>query len=142
VRSEAKLTQEELADAAGLSPRSVSDLERGVNRTARKESAVLLAEALGLPEPVRALFVTAARGKTPAVEVLTARQRDAPGASAAAATRGLPRDIAAFTGRQAELSQLLEALATAGAGPGAAGIYAIDGMAGIGKTTPEARCSV
>jgi tetratricopeptide (TPR) repeat protein/transcriptional regulator with XRE-family HTH domain len=135
LRSEANLTQEELADAAGLSPRSVSDLERGVNRTARKDSAVLLAEALGLREPVRALFVTAARGKTPAAEVLAARQRDAPGVSAAAATRTLPRDIAAFTGRQAELSQLLEVLATAGAGPGAVGIYAIDGMAGIGKTT-------
>ena len=32
LRVEARLTQEELADAAGLSPRSVSDLERGVNR--------------------------------------------------------------------------------------------------------------
>jgi Helix-turn-helix domain len=31
-RTEARLTQEELAEAAGLSPRSVSDLERGVNR--------------------------------------------------------------------------------------------------------------
>ena len=35
LRAEARLTQEELADAAGLSPRSVSDLERGINRTAR-----------------------------------------------------------------------------------------------------------
>ena len=32
LRAEAGLTQEELAEAAGLSPRSVSDLERGVNR--------------------------------------------------------------------------------------------------------------
>jgi transcriptional regulator with XRE-family HTH domain len=36
LRAEAKLTQEELAEAAGLSPRSVSDLERGVNRTATR----------------------------------------------------------------------------------------------------------
>jgi transcriptional regulator with XRE-family HTH domain len=35
LRAEARLTQEELAAAAGLSPRSVSDLERGINRTAR-----------------------------------------------------------------------------------------------------------
>ena len=35
LRTEARLTQEELAEAAGLSPRSVSDLERGVNLTAR-----------------------------------------------------------------------------------------------------------
>jgi transcriptional regulator with XRE-family HTH domain len=34
LRAGAKLTQEELAEAASLSPRSVSDLERGVNRTA------------------------------------------------------------------------------------------------------------
>ncbi len=48
LRAEAKLTQEELAEAAGLSPRSVSDLERGINRTARKDTAELLAGALGL----------------------------------------------------------------------------------------------
>jgi transcriptional regulator with XRE-family HTH domain len=32
LRAEARLTQEELAEAAGLSPRSVSNLERGINR--------------------------------------------------------------------------------------------------------------
>ena len=53
LRAEARLTQEELAEAAHLSPRSVSDLERGVNRTARKDTAELLADALGLAEPVR-----------------------------------------------------------------------------------------
>ena len=52
LRAETRLTQEELAEAAGLSPRSVSDLERGINRTARKDTAVLLAEALGLTETV------------------------------------------------------------------------------------------
>ncbi len=35
LRMEARLTQEELAYAAGLSPRSISDLERGISRTAR-----------------------------------------------------------------------------------------------------------
>ena len=38
LRAEAGLTQEELAEAARLSPRSVSDLEGGVNRTARKDT--------------------------------------------------------------------------------------------------------
>ena len=135
LRDEARLTQEELAEAASLSPRSVSDLERGINRTAHKDTALLLAGALSLAGPVRALFVAAARGKAPAAEVLAARQRDAPGAFAAAATRSLPRDIAAFTGRQAELSRLLEALAAVAANSGVVGIHAIDGMAGIGKTT-------
>jgi transcriptional regulator with XRE-family HTH domain len=62
-RTEARLTQEELAEAAGLSSRSVSDLERGVNRTARKDTAVLLADALSLAGEVRVLFVAAARGR-------------------------------------------------------------------------------
>ena len=35
LRAETRLTQEELAEAAGLSPRSVSDLERGISRPAR-----------------------------------------------------------------------------------------------------------
>jgi transcriptional regulator with XRE-family HTH domain len=62
LRAEARLTQEELAEAAGLSPRSVSDLERGINRTARKDTAVLLAGPLGLAGPAGELFVAAARG--------------------------------------------------------------------------------
>ncbi len=134
LRAEAKLTQEELAEAAGLSPRSVSDLERGITRTAHKDTGVLLAGALGLPGPVRELFVAAARGKTPAAEVLAARQ-EVPRASAAAASRALPRDIAAFTGRQAELAQLMGMLAAAAAGGGVVQIHAINGMPGIGKTT-------
>jgi tetratricopeptide (TPR) repeat protein/transcriptional regulator with XRE-family HTH domain len=134
LRAEAKLTQEELAEAAGLSTRSISDLERGVTRIAHKDTGVLLAGALSLPGPVRELFVAAARGKALAAEVLAARQEEAPGAFAAAA-QSLPRDIAAFTGRQAELGQLMGALAAPAADGGVVGIHAVDGMAGIGKTT-------
>jgi tetratricopeptide (TPR) repeat protein/transcriptional regulator with XRE-family HTH domain len=135
LRAEAGLTQEELAQAAGLSPRSVSDLERGIHRTAHKDTAVLLADALGLAEPARALFVATARGKAPAAEVLAARQGVAPGAAAAAAIRTLPRDTASFTGRQAELTHLLGAMDGLATDGGVVGIHAIDGMAGIGKTT-------
>jgi tetratricopeptide (TPR) repeat protein/transcriptional regulator with XRE-family HTH domain len=134
LRAEARLTQEELADAAGLSPRSVSDLERGIHRTARKDTAGLLAEALGLVGLVRTLFVAAARGRAPAAEVLAARHGVAPGTFAAAATRTLPRDTASFTGRQDELARLLGALDGVTANGGIVGIHAIDGMAGIGKT--------
>src|SRR5215470_13557051 len=136
LRDEAELTREELAEAAELSPRSVSDLERGINRTARLDTARLLAGALGLGGPVRAAFVAAARGQASAADVLAARRAAAPGAFAAAATRALPRDIAAFTGRQAELADLVGALpGAAAAGGGVVGIHAIDGMAGVGKTT-------
>ncbi len=135
LRGEARLTQEELAEAAGLSPRSVSDLERGVNRTAHKDTALLLAGALGLPDPVRAVFVLAARGRAAAAEVLAARDGAAAGASAAATTRTLPRDIASFTGRGPELARLTGAVAGAAGAGGVVGIHAIGGMAGIGKTT-------
>jgi tetratricopeptide (TPR) repeat protein/transcriptional regulator with XRE-family HTH domain len=134
-RIEARLTQEELAGAAGLSPRSVSDLERGINRTARKDTAVLLADALSLTGQVRVLFVAAARGRAQAAEVLAARHDGGAGGSAAAATRSLPRGIGSFTGREPELARLLGALVGVAADGGAPGICVIDGMAGIGKTT-------
>ena len=137
LRDEAGLTQDELAEAAQVSQRAVSDLERGINRTARKDTAVLLAGALGLDGQARDLFVAAARGRAPAAEVLAARQAVAPGAFAAAATRGLPRDIGSFTGRQDELGQLMARWAEAAAadGGGVVSVHAIGGMAGIGKTT-------
>jgi len=134
LRARARLTQEELAEAANLSPRSVSDLERGIHPTARKETARLLAGALGLGDPALGLFVAAARGRASATEVLAAVRELTPGAAPAVASRTLPRDTAGFTGREGELARLLDALTS----PGAAampGIYAIDGMAGIGKTT-------
>ena len=73
LRADAGLTQEELAEAAGLSPRSVSDLERGINLSARKDTARLLADALGLAGPQRGLFEAAARGGATAAAVLAAR---------------------------------------------------------------------
>jgi tetratricopeptide (TPR) repeat protein/DNA-binding XRE family transcriptional regulator len=134
-RSEVRLTQEELADAAGLSPRSVSDLERGINRTARRDTAVMLADALSLNGQVRVLFVAAARGRAPAAEVLAARDDSAADGSAAVVTRSLPRDIGSFTGREPELAQLLGTLANVTADGKPPGICLIDGMAGVGKTT-------
>src|SRR5260370_42639678 len=89
--------------------RAISDLERGVARTAHKDTGVLLVGALGLDGPARELFV--------------------------AATRALPRDIAAFTGRQAELAQLMGALAETATGGGVVGIHVIGGMAGVGQNT-------
>jgi tetratricopeptide (TPR) repeat protein/DNA-binding XRE family transcriptional regulator len=134
LRAEARLTQEELAQAAGLPMRTLSDLERGISRTAHKDTAGLLADGLGLAGPVRELFVASARGRADAVEVLAARQQMASGGFTAV-TQALPRDLAAFTGRQAELARLLGVLAAAAAGGGVVGIHAVDGMAGVGKTT-------
>src|ERR1700750_1443079 len=85
LRAEARLTQEELAEAAGIGPRSVSDLERGINRTARKDTPLLLADALDLTRPARAAVVAAARGRASAEEVLTARNEATAGNGSAAA---------------------------------------------------------
>jgi tetratricopeptide (TPR) repeat protein/transcriptional regulator with XRE-family HTH domain len=140
LRAEAQLTQEELAEAASLSVRSVSDLERGIHSTAHKETALLLARALDLGEPVRQLFVAAARGRASATDVLAAVRQRAPAPAAAAATRTLPRDTVSFTGRHGELTQLLRALTPVASGR-VVGIHAIDGMAGIGKTTLAVRAA-
>ena len=96
LRVEARLTQEEMAQAAGLSLRCVSDLERGINRTARKDTAVLLAGALGLAEPMVALFVAAARGRAPVAEVHAAMR-----AEAVAAAAGRRRLAGLWFGRRA-----------------------------------------
>ncbi len=57
-----------------------------------------------------------------------------PGGQPAVALRTLPRDAAAFTGRTRELERLVAAVSETRA-VGVVGIHAVDGMAGIGKTT-------
>ncbi len=143
LRTEAGLTQEELAEAATLSPRAVSDLERGVSVTARKETARLLGDALNLTGPARAMFEAAARGQEATADArMTAEETSAASVGApmstAAAVHALPRDTANFTGRVPEFEQLMSELESALSGEGfgkVVGVHAIDGMAGIGKTT-------
>ncbi|HZT97046.1 MAG TPA: helix-turn-helix transcriptional regulator, partial [Chloroflexota bacterium] len=48
LRSEAGLTQEDLAERAGLSARAISDLERGVNRYPYRTTVQRLVSALGV----------------------------------------------------------------------------------------------
>jgi tetratricopeptide (TPR) repeat protein/transcriptional regulator with XRE-family HTH domain len=121
LRTGAGLTQEELASAANVSRRAVSDLERGVATTPQKDTVRLLADAFGLIGHDRAEFEAVARVR---------RARGEP--VVAASIRSLPRDVASFTGRQRELEQLAEAASGAG---GVVSIHAIGGMAGVGKTT-------
>ena len=61
-RLAAGLSQEELAERAGLSPRGVSDLERGARTNPRTGTIRLLADALQLAETDRAAFLAAAQG--------------------------------------------------------------------------------
>ena len=153
LRAEAGLTQEELAEAAGLGVRTISDLERGAHRSAHQDTARLLADALGLAGPAHGLFVAAARGRVSAEDVLAAR-RDASAALAAMATselerpagpvpRELPADVGAFTGREVELAEL-DLLLPGDAGrqgrvAGPVVISAVSGTAGVGKTALAVR---
>jgi WD40 repeat protein/transcriptional regulator with XRE-family HTH domain len=139
LRGEAGLTQEELAEAAGLSPRSVSDLERGINRTARKDTAELLAGALDLAEPARSLFVAAARGRVRAEEVLAALREAAapegpawPGGPYLGLVPFEERDTQLFFGRDELADQLVRRL---GERPGRAGILLVAGESGSGKSS-------
>jgi predicted ATPase/DNA-binding XRE family transcriptional regulator len=60
-RRAAGLTQEELAARTGVSARTISDLERGIERRPRRDTLALLAETLGLTPDERMRFEAAAR---------------------------------------------------------------------------------
>jgi transcriptional regulator with XRE-family HTH domain len=146
LRVRAGMTQEELAVAADVSPRTVSDLERGINRTARRDTAGLLADAMGLTGREREQFMATALGKP------TAAEREARAGTEAAALEGAPGgpggdhdDAGAsnlgwldsavsgnFVGRQKELGFLREAWSRATAGHRVLAL--VGGEPGIGKT--------
>jgi len=137
------MTQEELANKAGLSIRAIGDLER--NRTARphRRSLELLAEALELPADVRARLIEAVNwAPSPEATDVTGlaavpgpfapAPRPAPGAVPAE----LPTDIADFTGRTelvVELRELLSGQARTGI-RSAVPVVVVAGSGGLGKT--------
>ena len=65
LRRAAGLTQAELAERANLSIRGLSDLERGINRSPRRETLLALADAFGLDREERHRFFAAARPRPP-----------------------------------------------------------------------------
>ncbi|HEY2578729.1 MAG TPA: helix-turn-helix transcriptional regulator [Streptosporangiaceae bacterium] len=123
-RITAGLTQEELAERAGLSVRTIRALERGATTRPYRHSTDRLADALGLADADRQAFTRAAR-RAPG----TAWQP--PGRPV---PRQLPPPVPGFTGRTAELRALAGLLDTDGMSPGTVVISAADGMAGVGRT--------
>jgi tetratricopeptide (TPR) repeat protein len=113
----ANLSQEELAERAGLSAQAISMLERGVRSAPRTSTIESLAAALGLDGSQRRALIAAARRR--------------PERAAGTVPRELPRPPDDFTGREAELLALCELLDPATARPG---LVVIDGMAGVGKS--------
>jgi len=124
LRTRAQLTQRELAKMATLSTRTVSDLERGINRTARTTTAELLADALDLAGPERALFMAAARGRPTSIgpELSTRRDDRTQSVTPAGALIGRDGELATLTGLMADLV----------AGRGSSVL--IEGEPGIGKS--------
>ena len=79
LRLAAALSQEDLAERAGISLRGLSDLERGERRRPRMDTVHRLAEALGLEEGAKAAFVqSVVRTSTQPMAPAPAEQEPAP----------------------------------------------------------------
>lgn len=134
------LSQEELAQRAGLSVRAVANMERG--RTARpyRRSVWLLAEALALPDQQRAQLARASRlvtdeglmpGPAAVKETMTVVEAE----PLVIAPRQLPATVPHFVGRDDELLGLNTMLDDASDTGETVAISAIGGSAGVGKST-------
>ena len=121
-RERALLTQERLAERAGLNVRTIRRLENDEFRP-RTTSMVLLADALELDGDERAVLAAAARHRA------VPGRREESAVRAVTAPQQLPADAGAFVGRERELAAL-EALG----GAGDAAVFVVDGMPGVGKT--------
>jgi predicted ATPase/transcriptional regulator with XRE-family HTH domain len=117
-RAERGLTQEALAERAGLSARGISDLERGTRRVPHRSTIDLLSAALALSENERAAFIEAA-GKA----------RRADGAAHANYPGRLPAFLTPILGREVEVTGLLEQISSPDGR-----LTTITGFGGIGKT--------
>ncbi len=131
-RMQAGLTQERLAHHAGISVRTLRNLEGGRVRRPRGESMRLLAHALGLAGAARAEFEAAALGGHDGVG-------DGKPANRTVVLSQLPPDLVDFTGREETTARLTVQLAAA---PNAAAdattavvVSSIAGKAGVGKTS-------
>ena len=134
-RRSAGLSQEVLAERAGLSVRAVRDLERGRTGAPHPGSLHRLADALALQGRARAEFLELGQGPAgPAANSAPPRGHVPPADSALVVPRQLPASVRKFVGRERELATLAGLAGQAGSTTEAVVISAIDGTAGIGKT--------
>jgi predicted ATPase/DNA-binding XRE family transcriptional regulator len=108
-RARAGLTQEALAERAGLSARGVQDIERGLS-TPQRETLRRLVSALELDDLARRELEAAGRRRPPTV-----------------IRTNLPRQLTSFVGRQRELADIQSLMATSR-------LLTLTGVGGCGKT--------
>ncbi|WBB94915.1 helix-turn-helix domain-containing protein [Solwaraspora sp. WMMA2080] len=132
LRLERRLTQEELAEAAGSSVRSIREMERGRVRSPQRRTVVLLADALRLAGADRDRFVALARAERQPREGGTV-PHDGP---AVVVPGELPSAVPDLAGR-AEILQRLSTLAAevAAGRPDTSSVVVLHGPPGIGKTS-------
>ena len=117
LRNAAGLTQEDLAERAGLSSDTISLLERGEHRRPHRYTMQSLAEALGLSQRNRVRFETAARMPTV--------RAGAPGARPA----NLSLQLTPFIGREREVEEVKQRLLHPDVR-----LLTLTGPGGVGKT--------
>ena len=122
-RLAAGLSQERLAERAGLSLRGISDLERGVRTTPRLETVRMLAEGLELAPDARDTLLRAAR------PVKRADPPDASDAHPEHTMSRLPVPPTPLVGRARDLASLVGMIAS-----GDPRLITITGPGGVGKT--------
>src|SRR6266700_1039891 len=116
MRQEAGLTQEELAHRAGISSRTISDVERGLRSAVHGDTARRLASALGVAGEARLRFEALARGR-PVPEPRAPR------------VGGLPLPLTPIIGRGDDLDELTAMLRRP-----ETRLLTLTGPGGIGKT--------
>jgi predicted ATPase/transcriptional regulator with XRE-family HTH domain len=127
-RITAGLSQEALAEKAGLSVRGLSDLERGLSRVPRLDTLTRIADALGLDSATRKSLVGASGhlGASPEMEVL----REAPGPTTTPRVPStLPGYLTGLIGREhdeAAVARLMRNRSTR--------LLTLTGPGGVGKT--------
>ena len=117
LRDAAALTQEELADRAGLTTNAIGALERGERRRPYPHTVRALSEALRLDEPERAALAAAAR------------TRPAPLPALGVADRSTVESGPPLVGRRRELQEVVAAVTS-----GSTRLLTITGPGGVGKT--------
>ncbi|WP_432922160.1 helix-turn-helix domain-containing protein [Microbispora sp. CA-135349] len=156
LRRAGRLTQEELAEASGLSVRAIRELERGRVRVPQRRTASALADALGLVSEDRDRLLAAARAGRPAPAPCPPSRSPEPpmcpvpappsapvgparpeaSGAAPGAPAELPVPLGDLVGREAQAAYVREHASRVAAGDRrGAPILTFHGPPGVGKTS-------